>query len=426
MLADDKYFLSSQNPIATTDQCEAEELALRLIGRPEVQKAVNLVTYLWRDGMLIRGAEEEERFENLLKEYAFHHALKAATRDPESPRIVRFMAPKHHWFGREIPGSRWGGDSPDFIYRIISLGHGARYEIHGRKTCAVAPTVNYALMSDSYAAPVIINLLDSLDMAFEPDGSFLITVDETPAAGRKNHLQTFPGAAQIWIRDAIGDWDAQTANALRVKRLTPTTRDPLSEDECAELAARYVQDGNYYYYYLTQRGHLVSRPNELYPPRSSGTLGGMATQLTAGGHIELAPDEALIVTSSAARAQFRNVVLHDQYMVTVNYWDHVSSLNSSQMAADESGLFTFVVSAEDPGIHNWLDTNGKRYSMFVHRWQAFERGVPREKPILKARKIKFADLGRELPDGVRRIDAAARQQQIAKRLRGFSGRFLDR
>ena len=425
MITDDEYFLSPENPIATIDQRDAEDLAIRLLQRPEVQKAMALVTYLWRDGMVIRGEEEEERFSNLLKEYAFHHAMKAATRDTEYPRISRFMVPAHHWFGRDVPGSRWGGDSPDFIYRIISLGYGPQYQILGRKTCETAPAVVYSLMSDNTAAPVIINMLDSLDMAFEADGSFVITADPSAPAGRRNHLQTLPGTAQIWIRDAIGDWDTQTANALRVERITPTTRAPLTEDECAELAARYIQDGNYYYYYLTQRSHLVSKPNDLYAPRSSAALGGMASQFTSGGHIELDPDEALIITASGKGAQFRNAVLQDQYVVTVNYWDKVSSLNSSQMVADESGLYTYVISHDDPGISNWLDTNGKRYSTFCHRWQAFERGVSHEDPTLTFRKVKFTDLDKELPKGVRRIDAAGRKEQIARRRAGFDRRFLD-
>jgi hypothetical protein len=420
----DSYFLSQSNAIATTDQVEVEDIALRLIARPELQKARAVAGYLWREVTEYAARDQMSRFEGMLEEYFFHHALRAVASDPGYPKIARFMAPSHHWFGRTIPGSRWAGDSPDFIYRIISLGHGGRYEITGRPTCKKPPTVNYALMSDNSAAPTIIGLLDSLDIETGSNGDFVITVDENPAAGRANHIQTHPGAYQIWVRDAIGDWGEQSANALRIHRLDAPPRSPLTEQELAERAARHAMDGLYYAYYCT-RATTALPPNEIRAPASSGPMGGMATQMTCRGNICLADDEAMIITTTAADALFRNAVLQDVFMLSVDYWLRTTSFNMTQMAPDEDGRFTYVIAHRDPGIHNWLDTAGLQQTIFGQRWQAFPRGHRGIPPTVTAQHVKFKDLDTALPVGVRFIDSAGRRGQLAKRTAGFGRRFID-
>jgi len=105
----DNYFLSEQNAIATSDQVEVEDIALRLVARPAMHKARGQLAYLWREVMEYPAQEQMAGFDAMLDEYMFHHALRAAVSDPGYPRIARFMAPPHHWFGRDVPGSRWAG-----------------------------------------------------------------------------------------------------------------------------------------------------------------------------------------------------------------------------------------------------------------------------------------------------------------------------
>ncbi|MCB2061313.1 MAG: hypothetical protein R3E09_14850 [Novosphingobium sp.] len=424
-MTDEGYFLSSENPIANIDERAMEDTALRLLRHPEVEKAKGMASYLFREVFQRTAGEQMARFEDAIDEYVFHYAMRAAASDGQHPGVLRFMTPPHHWFGRDVPGSRWGADSPDFAYRIIPVSSDGRYEIHGRPTCDKPPTAHYALMADNTAAPTIISLLDGLDVVTDANGEFTITVDAEPAGERKNHIQTRPGAFQIWIRDAMGDWVEQSPNALRVTRLNPPQRDPLSDDELAQWAARALLDGVYYHYYLSA-GLTLKEPNELHPPGSSAALGGMASQYTCSANIVLDKDEALIITASGSGALFRNAVLVDVFMNTLNYWDHTSSLNHAQMEPDENGLFTYVVAHEDPGVHNWLDTTGFRQTIFGQRWQSFPGGAAKEIPTIEGRVVKFKNLSKELPKGVRMIDAAAREQQLAARRAGFDKRFVDR
>lgn len=425
MTPDDRYFLSAANAIANTDQREREDMALRLIAHPDVVRAKGVATWLLREVFQHTAGERMTRFADAVDEYVFHYAMRAAASDGAKAAVVRFMTPPHHWFGRDVPGSRWGADSPDFCYRMIPVSHGGSYVIHGRATCANPPTAHYALMGDNTAAPAILSLLDGLDVVSQADGSFTITIDAEPAQGRANHIQTVPGAFQVWVRDALGDWNAQSPNALRIEMTQPPPRDPASEDDLARWAAKALLDGVYYAYYISAA--ITTRPaNVLNSPGSSAAMGGMASQYTASAHVVLEPDEAMIVTASGSGALFRNAVLTDVFMNSLDYWDRTGSLNHAQMAADEGGLFTYVIAHADPGVHNWLDTGGVRQSVFGQRWQSFPGNVAGEVPTIAGRVVKFADLDRELPAGVRRIDAGGRREQLAARRAGYDRRFADR
>lgn len=413
----------ASNPLATPGQREVEDRALALLDRPELQRARAIVTMLWQNVAAWPSRDQADRFGNMIDEYMFHHAMRAANGDANFPQAARFMVPGHHWFGRDVPGSRWAGDSPDFIYRTIPIAHGGHYEIRGKATCADIPTVNYSLMADLTAAPITLTLLDSLDMDIAADGSFTITVDDSPAHDRPNHIQTKPGADFIMVRDALGDWTGQSANSLEVARLDP---DDVAkpEPDMAAHAAKIAIQGLYYTYYCTQSG-AGQEPNNIRPPMSSAAFGGMATQWGTKGNLNLAADQALIVRSNAAGAQFRNLTLTDAFHMSIEYWQRTSSFNHKQMAADEDGDFTFVIAHRDPGIHNWIDTGGLRRTMFGQRWQAFDRSGEHDDPWMTVREVNFDQLESELPGGVRRIDEKGRRAQIAARTAGFASRFAE-
>jgi hypothetical protein len=418
------YFLSAANPIATTAQRDAEDVALRLIERPELIKARGVAEFLWREGMRYPAADQMNLFERTLDEYVFHYALRAAASDPCAPHAIRFMAPAHHWFGRDVPGARWAGDSPDFIYRMIPIEHGGSFKIHVRPSCAAPGSSHYAQMSDSTSAPSILNLLDVLDYPLDANGELVITVNDTPAAGRPHHIQTLPGAHQIWVRDALGDWNSQTCNRLMIERLDKSGRGPLSEDELAQRAARALVDGVYYIYWCIMT--CVTLPhNQMSVPMSSAGFGGMPTQYTAKVNLKLVPDEAYVVRANAAGARFRNFCPSDKFMLSLPYADTMGHLNMHQMAPDADGMFTYVVAHQDPGVHNWIDTGGLEQIIIGQRWQAFGQEGPSEEPAISGRVVKFADLEHEVPKGAVRIDAAGRKAQIAARLAGYQARFVD-
>jgi hypothetical protein len=225
------------------------------------------------------------------------------------------------------------------------------------------------------------------------------------------------------IRDAIGDWMNQSANALTVRRLNHDGP-PKSDEELAQRAVKIALDGIFYAYFNWQGGQETP-PNTAVKPFSTGTMGAIATQVGGIGRIVIEPDEAVVVRANAAGANFRNVFLFDMCQRTNEYWKRTASYNMQQMAPDEDGAFTYVIAHQDPGTHNWLDTGGLRETVMGQRWQAFERGGNHEFPWMTMKQVKLDDLDKALPPGVRRIDAAGRRAQVETRVQGFQRRFID-
>lgn len=421
---DTDYYLSAVNPIANVDQRELEDTAIRLLARPELKEARAKTGYLWRQVMEHAAGPQMSRFESMMDEYVFNYALKAANADANFPRVLRVYSPPAEWFGRHTPGSRWGGDNPDNTYRIIPIAHGARYEIRGQRMPGGAAHVTYSVVANT-ATSVTLASLEEQDMQFQPDGAFVITIDDRPAEGRPNHLQTGPGARYLFVRDSLGDWENETPNALRARRVDPPDRTALTEEEMARHAARHMLEDVYLLYWFTRLPHGVA-PNTLRAPRVAGAVGGLRSQTGSHGVFRFAEDEAMIITANPAGAAFRNFVVLDTWFLTIEYWDRQSSLNNAQMAPDADGQYTFVVSHQDPGVHNWLDTGGLREVIAQHRWQGLPRTVNSANgPKIQTRLVKLKNLEEQLPAGVKRISSAERRRQLAQRRASFQRRFAE-
>lgn len=422
----DDFFLSPTNPIANRDQLAAEETALRLLQRPELQAARRKAGMLWR---LAYGenvsTEALAGFEQAMDDYVFNYVLKAVASDAEHPRLVRDFMPGYEWFGRKLPGARMGGDNPDNCYRVAGIAHGGRYEVHGRVVGQAARSVTFTLVAN-YGTSVTIQTLDFAGLRRAADGSFRISIDAEPAGGRANHLRTAPGCKFLFVRDSMEDWTAETPLALSIRKLDPPAADPLDEAQMVQRAVHRLLEEVPLYYWFTRlcSGKPVNTFDISAP---SGELGGLVTQAGAQGRLRLADDEAAVVTADPAGAAYSGIVAHDWWFRTLEYWDHSSSLTSHASVADADGRYTYVISPQDPGVHNWIDTCGRHEVLMLYRWQGLPRQPLRNGPALSPlRVVKLRELDRHLPKDSVRVDANARRRQLQARAAAFRRRIIDR
>ncbi len=98
-----------KNPLYTPAQKAIEDKAMALLTRPEMERVKSIIAMLFRNAVAWPSRGQMDRFDGMIDEYLFHHAMRAANGDPNHPVAARFMVPRHHWFGRQVPGSRWGG-----------------------------------------------------------------------------------------------------------------------------------------------------------------------------------------------------------------------------------------------------------------------------------------------------------------------------
>ena len=139
----------------------------------------------------------------------------------------------------------------------------------------------------------------------------------------------------------------------------------------------------------------------------------------AFGFYELGADDALVIETSPPDARFWDVQLYTMgWFEPFDYANHTTSLNHTQSAVSSDGRVRTVLSHTDPGVPNWLDTEGRPEGMITHRWID-----ARSDPTIEARVVPFDDVRAALPDDTSVVDAAARRDEIRARQRHVAWRY---
>jgi hypothetical protein len=417
----DDYFLSSHNPIANADQVWVEKAALRILARDDVKAAIQQSKFLWATVSETVSDEAKALLDDFIQEYGVNYVIKACNSDANHPRVVQNWMLEHEWFGHRFPAARIGGDNPDNGYRLVPVEHGGHYRIDGRRLNNGPADVTWTIVANQGTSMTLASL-DNEDLVVNADGTFSVTVDDQPANGRPNHLQTQRGALFLFIRDALGDWDRERANTLRVTRLNPTAAAPISDDEMAWRAIDFMVRDVPLYYWFTMLSH-GKKPNQLVGPQSSGGVGGLRSQYGLYATLKIADDEAYVLKVNPGNAAFRDIVVHDWWHRSIRPDTNTGSLDNAQIEADDDGNFTFAIGPVDPGLHNWLDTGGLHETILLHRWQGVPRATPEDKQprVLEAKLVKLKDIAAATP-GAKRVTAQERADQLARRKVSYAGR----
>jgi hypothetical protein len=81
-----------------------------------------------------------------------------------------------------------------------------------------------------------------------------------------------------------------------------------------------------------------------------------------------------------------------------------------------------VISHRDPGVANWLDTEGHRRGLIMLRWQGLSGALADEQQP-SARLVAFDSLLTELPADVAAFSPAERYEQLRARRENVQQRF---
>jgi hypothetical protein len=322
-----------------------------------------------------------------------------------------------------VPGSRYSYDNPDNIYRTIPIDGASRYVIRGQRRGSGPTDVTFSLISNPNSQQTVA-ILAGKDLVVNADGSYTITVDNQPANGRVNHIQSNVSAKQLFVRNNLGNWNSEAPDALRVERLGPApARGPKGDWTVSSEAWLNLQESIVDYGVGALGIKTYSNPlNTLANPTSSSTLGTLVTQASSFGHFKLADDEVLVATLTTGGAGYFVFPVTDPWSVTVDPIRHQSSLNNRQATANADGSYTLVVSRQDPGVANWVDTVGLHEGSIMVRWQNLPANRPANGgPTITAQVAKLANLASVLPAGTRYVTAAERQL-LAARLAGYQQR----
>jgi hypothetical protein len=248
----------------------------------------------------------------------------------------------------------------------------------------------------------------------------VIFSSERPAGYRGDWCYLNPKAEWILARAVSYDWKNERDPRLAIERLDAPLLRPFMTKEVIDARIRELFSG--FVYRLTKKwldfqnkieadGYVnkfeLSRHNE------NGT--SSEWQQTYWQTVyQFAADEALVLETDLPRnSVYWNIQIADMLWNQVEYVYRQSSLNGHQAKIDGDGKFRAVISLEDPGIANWLDTGGYTKGVALGRWF---RCDSQHTPTLK--KVKLAEVRKHLPADTPAIGAAERKKQLRERREG--------
>jgi hypothetical protein len=409
-----------EDAVATASQHAQELAALELIEHPTVKAAYSTVAETWL-GRAKASPAMRGRFDDAFAEVMFSAAVWSSNQDKLRPNVSCITRLAHPVDGRRIPGSRWGIDNPDSVYRVIPISGDERYEIHGR-VGKNRMTENYFTLWDAHMGTV--DVLNGRTMQVASDGTFTITVDAEPANGRPNHVRTTPDAHEFYIRDVLLDWGRDDPNHFEVQRLGGSPGTPARTlDEQAEATAAMMA---YFADFTGKLSHGVYKmpPNHFNLAWSADKVGAMRNQVYVMGRFDLGEDETFVVDVSDGGAEYFTVPLSNIWGTTLDIVDRTGSLNKAQSVANDDGTYTYVISPVDPGVTNWIDSNGLREGILTLRMAEFGAAGPSEDLGARGRVVKLDRLDTEVSH-LARVSPEQRAAQLADRRAAYLRRLPE-
>lgn len=355
--------------------------------------------------MASRGLESSETLETMLGALMDTYLTQIGS-DPARPAFL----PCTGYF------QRLGSPNPDTVYRRAPVDPQGTYRLTGTRGTARDVTIMPFTAAMRGGVP-----FDLSTVAQGPDGSFELLVSaERPEGYAGDCWQLQPDTASLWLREVSARWGHESAAEVAIVRLDapPYRRMTAAEMDArlAGLAARVegiVAYGMKHADGLAEQG-FVNRFRET----DYSQAGAMPLQSYHEAVFDLAEGECLLVEARLPEdCAYFSWSLTDRMLVTLDWMNAQSSLNSAQAVLDADGVLRVVVAAADPGVANWMGTLGFRQGVLQCRSAGSANA-----PEMSASVVPLAAITEHLPPETPRLGPADRLAALQERQRAWQMR----
>jgi len=313
--------------------------------------------------------------------------------DPNRPEFASIVSPT----------IKIQGDNPDALYFLARIRGDRHYRIRGRRAgeAYLSFTVHRGDGHGGWATGVDAEK-NFQRIAFAADGGYELLVG--PTVDPDKGLRTGPHSQEVISRHYFegarcAQLDGDVRPMVTIEALDP---DPIvAPDDDAAMAARLETLSNFLIANTCAQpkpdpaklpGWFSAVPNQLGQParwseKDGGGLGAVDNAYSAGRFV-LAPDQALLIEGRLPRCVFANVVLWNRFLQSFDYRYRRISLNRKQMRLERDGSYRIVVAHRDPGVPNWLCSEGRPTGTIYWRFLLPESDI--ERP--RARVVKFDEI----------------------------------
>ncbi|HEX4864823.1 MAG TPA: DUF1214 domain-containing protein [Acidimicrobiales bacterium] len=292
------------------------------------------------------------------------------------------------------------GDNADAIYHDTAVSPDLSYRVTGCTAGAVYVSFTIEAGGEDGAFPKrTAGVLNDAQFDVGPDGRFDVFIGGSPRGA--NWIGLVDGATRVTSRHYFEREVSPAVPPVPDVQLSiealggPHVLPPPTDASVAagfRRVARYVRTRS-----LEQpkpgeaeQPPFVSREINVFPPPvppGDHALAASDAAYSMAPYV-LGPEEALLMTARWPVCRCANVSLWNRHLQTYDYAHRRVSLNRAQTMAAADGTFQIVLAHRDPGLPNWLDTEGRPFGLVFWRYMLPEG--PIETP--QARVVKLSDL----------------------------------
>ncbi|MEX2256544.1 MAG: DUF1214 domain-containing protein, partial [Acidimicrobiia bacterium] len=281
--------------------------------------------------------------------------------DPANPRFVEIVGPY----------KKWGGDNSDAYYLHAPIDPDVTYRVRGQigDACYLSLSVYGGPRDGRYSTRIVGTVNDRDDLDIGPDGTFeLMLARERPTGWEGPFLQLEDDAVVAITRDYLEDPFRGTRCTWHIEAVDPP---PTVRLDDADLARRFRAALTW----VQEQAQMVplglGEPNHVddpypVPQETFGWAAGDASY--AMGSFDLGDDEALVLEGRSPECAFWNCCLWNPFLHTYNYDYEQVTINGAQTSYEADGSWKLVIAHVDPGIPNWISTQGHPRGRIWFRW----------------------------------------------------------
>ncbi len=302
---------------------------------------------------------------------------------------------------------KWGGEGPDNPTFCAPLSNKHRYRIRGKMTSEVYISFTvYTGKEEGDWNDGVVSALNHTEFKRDKDGNFEIMIEQSATAGQ---LHTEAGkpccvVARHYFEDEITAMAKPDLRCnIEIECLNdpgfPRPLKPTSLSQKLRAAQVFVTGQTLDRpmpgeaeppSWFSMNPNVLPVPEKFVPTEGGGA--GAIDNTYCAGLVLIQEDEALVVTGRWPECVYGNVCYWNRYQQNTDYRYRSGSLNRKQMQLNDDGSFTFVVAHKNPGINNWLDTEGHMMGNIYFRFLMTEGELIQPRCEL----VKFADLAKAL------------------------------
>ncbi|MBO0677300.1 DUF1214 domain-containing protein [Mycolicibacterium sp. S2-37] len=371
---------------------------------------------VFKDHNATSGVQRADGFRFLTQNLGQAFDLALETADTRYPMVHPFCTPLR----------KLGGDCADFTYHQAWIDGQHTYRITGNR--GTAPFFNITVQGPRPAGPGVLHEpfgdvpeanLFGHQLTTGPDGDLELYIGGPPR--ETNWLPTTSGSRKLFIRQGFDGWDERPAE-LRIERIGMDSPRPVLS--AADMVAAVGWAGEFVTglmadwpeFPFTHGGVDPHRPNT-FPHAGAGAGDDKRGRAAANMYWELADDEALIIDFKAHEGLWMLTNM-GVFFTSMDFLYRPVSYTPSRTAVDTDGRIRIVLAHDDPGCHNWMDTQG-----FTRGNVTYRHMLGGQPAALNTTVVNRADLASALPIDTATVTPQQRTTQLWERFDGIRRRY---